>query len=248
MLKIDFHVHSNLSLDGRSTLRQLALAAKKRGLNAIVICDHNLYALQNMQQIEDVYLIPGIEISSHEGHILALFCKSNLDLDALCQGGLPRAATVIAAIHSHDGLAVAAHPFAKAPNDLLLNNVDIIETINARATFKNKEANRQATAYALSNKLPQLAGSDAHSAAEIGNAYTQIDIELNPNHAAADMLAQIRAALLAGHSRPILSKTTKHYLKGLSQFRMAWRRKRLKSIIKALVYLIYSILLDIIKR
>ncbi len=248
MLKIDFHVHSNLSPDGRSSIEQLALAAKRRGLDAIAICDHNLYALQNLQQIEGIYLIPGIEISSHEGHILALFCKDQLDLDSLCAAGLPRATTVLAAIAKQGGLAVAAHPFARSPNNLLLENVDIIETINARATFKNKAANQQAIAYALSKNLMQLAGSDAHSAAEIGNAYCLIDIEQRPNMPASELLDQIKSAILAGHCQPILDSNTKHYLKGLSQLQMAKRRKNLKSLIKALAYLIYSILLDIFKR
>jgi predicted metal-dependent phosphoesterase TrpH len=42
---IDFHVHTDRSPDGRSSLKAIAAAAKKRGLDAIAVADHDLFTV-----------------------------------------------------------------------------------------------------------------------------------------------------------------------------------------------------------
>ncbi|MBU0979341.1 MAG: PHP domain-containing protein [Nanoarchaeota archaeon] len=80
---IDLHLHTTAS-DGRLTPKQLVEAAKKRGLKAIAITDHDTVdgvqeALDNAEGIE---VIPGIEISCYEKgypevHILGYFIDHN---------------------------------------------------------------------------------------------------------------------------------------------------------------------------
>ena len=107
-LLADLHVHSRSSLDGRSSVEALIETAKARGLSAITVSDHDLCT--PLPDCKDLFLIPGVEITSANGHILGLFLDAPIDFAAL--GKFPPPAQAIAAIHASGGLAVLAHPFA----------------------------------------------------------------------------------------------------------------------------------------
>lgn len=70
-LLADLHVHSRASLDGRSSVEALIETAKARGLSAITVSDHDLCT--PLPKVQDLLLIPGVEITSANGHILGLF-------------------------------------------------------------------------------------------------------------------------------------------------------------------------------
>ena len=40
-LRLDLHIHSERSPDGRMSLPQIAAAARARGLQGVAICDHD---------------------------------------------------------------------------------------------------------------------------------------------------------------------------------------------------------------
>src|SRR5579864_9474354 len=104
----DLHMHTRYS-DGRPTVRALLdHIARRTRLQVIAITDHDTIegalearALQARYPFE---VVVGEEISSREGHILALFLRQHV------APGMSAAET-IAAIHEHGGLAIAAHPF-----------------------------------------------------------------------------------------------------------------------------------------
>lgn len=114
-LAIDIHVHTIASFDGTSNMESLILSAVERGLDAIAITDHDHFdevyiAQQAVERLQregrippDFLVIPGQEISSREGHILALFTRYAIP------AGLPATQT-IAEIHRQGGLAIAPHP------------------------------------------------------------------------------------------------------------------------------------------
>lgn len=76
-LLADLHVHSRASADGRSSIEALIEAAKARGLAAITVSDHDLCT--PLPESPDVLLIPGVEITSANGHILGLFLERPID-------------------------------------------------------------------------------------------------------------------------------------------------------------------------
>ncbi|MCP4107332.1 MAG: hypothetical protein GY749_17610 [Desulfobacteraceae bacterium] len=106
-----------------------------------------------------VIFVPGVEVSSSDGHILAYGVEQDIPL------GLSAEET-ISTIHEAGGIAVAAHPFNLA---LSLNrrifdlDLDGIEVFNYRCT-----GNRKALSVACQLRLGLTAGSDAHSSVEIG--------------------------------------------------------------------------------
>ena len=107
-LLADLHVHSRASADGRSSVEALIEAARARSLAAITVSDHDLCT--PLPDSPDVLLIPGVEITSANGHILGLFLDRPIDFAAL--GRYPAPEKAIEAIHACGGLAVLAHPFA----------------------------------------------------------------------------------------------------------------------------------------
>ncbi|MCD6325872.1 PHP domain-containing protein, partial [Candidatus Bathyarchaeota archaeon] len=74
-LKIDFHVHTCYSGDCSTSLRDVISYSKKKGLDGVVITDHNTVEgalkLQKNSDNERI-IIPGIEVSTNAGHILGI--------------------------------------------------------------------------------------------------------------------------------------------------------------------------------
>ncbi len=115
-IALDIHVHTYQSFDGTSNIETLLLTANKKGFGAIAITDHDYFddahlALRTAARLkregrlpENFVVIPGMEISTRDGHILGLFLKSYIP------HGLSAEQT-IAVIHSQGGLAIAPHPF-----------------------------------------------------------------------------------------------------------------------------------------
>jgi len=243
--RVDLHVHTTISSDGRSTPVELAKAAAARGLDAIVLTDHDKNAQVEPEMIEGVWVLPGCECSTDTGHILGLLPDRPPDIESLCKNGLPSAADAITMFRDCNAVTVLAHPFqreTKYPDMPVTANssVDCIEISNARAYFKNAKANTQAAELAKTMGLPSIGGSDAHSAGEVGNAYTIIDAE--------DCSPQaLREALLAGCCKPVLVRNTPRRFKGLSQLRKAKLSGRPGRIIIGIAYICYCVLLDILK-
>ena len=134
-LLADLHVHSRASVDGRSSVQALIEAARARGLAAITVSDHDLCT--PLLERPDVLLIPGVEITSANGHILGLFLDRPIDFAAL--GRYPAPEKAIEAIHACGGLAVLAHPFAPvklSEDEISKLPFDAVETANARAMLK----------------------------------------------------------------------------------------------------------------
>lgn len=211
---VDLHVHTSASPDGRSPLEDVARAARRAGLDAVAITDHNL-CTPLPEALEGVLLIPGCEVSTKIGHITGLFLERPLeDL-----GRLPEPERAVEAIRAAGGLAVLAHPYQRpgAQPEAFAFPLDGIEAANARAALKVPDANARAAALAHSRGLPLVGGSDAHDAAEVGSALTVLEAETLS-------VPALRAALAAGGSGAVLRRNTSHFRKGLSQWTKARRQ------------------------
>lgn len=240
--RIDFHVHTDASPDGLTTLAEQAAAAKAAGLDAIAVTDHNL-CTPVPRELNGVLMIPGCEVSTRGGHILGLFLEEPLDLDGLRRDGLPTGEAAVAEIHRRGGIAVLAHPYEKPGADPkgLEFRPDGVETVNARACFKVGDANEKAAALAEAWGLPATGGSDGHSKHETGNAWTEAECaELS--------LPALKAAVLTGACKPVLLRETPRFRKGLSQFQRRKRQGGIKNLAVGVAYVVCCGLLDILRK
>ncbi|MCX8171654.1 MAG: CehA/McbA family metallohydrolase [Candidatus Bathyarchaeota archaeon] len=182
-LKFDLHVHTCYSGDSSITLEDLIVQIKAKGLNGVAVTDHDTVkgAVKAVKAIEAInggnksgrlMVIPGVEVSTKQGHILGINVKTPI------KPGLGVGETV-ERIHDAGGIAIAAHPQAFFKKGVGLNKkiisygLDAIEVINSLALpfgFSRDKCRN----FARECNLPQTAGSDSHIPEAIGLAYTVI--------------------------------------------------------------------------
>lgn len=190
-IKADLHVHTTYSQDSLITPKDLIYYAKKRGLNAVAVTDHNeLEGAYKIAKETDFLIIPGMEVSSNDGHIVAL------NVSEIIPRGLSAVETV-ERIHRAGGVAIACHPyvlFKGCLREKVCATFDAIEVINARAfPFKNSVKKAEEAAERL--KLSRVGGTDAHYGPQIGYGYTVIEAE----EANVEAIAK---AIVEGHCQP----------------------------------------------
>ncbi len=194
----DLHIHTTAS-DGFATVEQVLDHIARLGvLSVVAITDHDVldaslwaYSQRTRYPFD---IIPGVEVSSADGHVLALWVTQPI------AAGVSLAETV-AAIHQQQGVAILPHPFemtvcAHAVLRYLLQpelvreaEVDAIEVYNAGTLTPGSNALARWLAARL--KLPITGGSDGHSLKAIGRGVTRF-----PGSTAADF----RAALMRGET------------------------------------------------
>ena len=187
-MKLDLHVHTDRSRDGRTRFDELVPNIRRAGLDGLAITDHNILSKDTL---EEALFIPGIEISSREGHIIGLGIPTPI----------PRGLTAdetIRQIHQHGGVAIVAHPydlFRSAINPELLTTMpDAIEVINS-ASILHSITWKRAGKFAEKNGLPQTAGSDSHIPETIGKAFTTIECD-------GRTVASVLTAIKKGFTKP----------------------------------------------
>ncbi|MCQ2420324.1 MAG: CehA/McbA family metallohydrolase [Clostridia bacterium] len=237
IVKADLHIHSNGSADGCSTLSALISAAQAKGLNAIAICDHDRQTV--LPEQSPILLIPGIEITAKEGHVLGLFLEKNIALDAL--GKTPSVAAAVSAIHTAGGIVVLAHPFApqKLPEaDLQKLHMDAIEIVNARAALKHG-ANARAAALAETMGLAVTGASDAHCAKEVGGGWTEFEVS-------DCSLSALRTALLEKKTTAVLGHPCRWCYKARSRMKKRCLEHGFIGFLRTLPYALGCIARDIL--
>ena len=182
-LRIDLHVHSFFYADGVSSPEDLITAARAAGLHGFAITDHNTceavdYMISHGlmradgQPVDGFLVIPGIEVTTADGHLLCLGCRLPSSLK-----GRP-AVEVCRLAHAAGGIAIAPHPYDLFRAGIRESVLDVLpldglEVFNAATTLKRH--NRKAYDYALRRGLPMTAGSDAHHAGAVGVACTIVE-------------------------------------------------------------------------
>ena len=175
---MDSHIHSEYSPDSKAKLKDIFQKAKSENIDIIAISDHNTVegskVACELTKNDDLLVIPSIEISSIEGHILGFGCEEHIKRDL-------NAAETIDLIHDQGGLAIIPHPYCFYRHGLLCKadyrdlKIDAIETRNAR--FIIGYCNRKAKKLSVKENLPELGASDAHYYKFVGDCYSKIDCE-----------------------------------------------------------------------
>ena len=169
-MQIDFHTHTSASKDSLTSPADLILAARCRGLDRVVVTDHNTIAgALAAHDLDPELVIVGEEILTTRGEILAAFVTEEIPSRLSPQETIRR-------LRDQGAFISVSHPFdswrsgAWKLDDLLeiAPLVDAIEIFNARCMSPG--ANLKAQEFAIEHNLPGTAGSDAHAAFELGAA------------------------------------------------------------------------------
>ena len=190
MISVDLHVHTCYSYDSATRLADVVSGCNRAGVDCVAITDHNtITGALKLRDSGGIRVIVGEEISTTAGELLGLFLTEPIPR------GLPALAT-IDLVHAQGGLVCIPHPLGRKPfspksdmgsvqngryvpsarvtrasrllTEEVIGGVDMMEVINSRTQFS--------TTWAATRRLAELsrlsvtAGSDAHTATEIGHA------------------------------------------------------------------------------
>lgn len=193
----DLHIHTIYSYDGTASVPAVLRRAKQIGLDVIAITDHDerTGALKALELAPDYGLevIPGIEVTTAEGDLLALNITENIPR------GLPLIETVLK-VRELGGFCIAPHPTAGGMGMRSLSaysilkairNPDVAQTLIAIETYNATVIDRMSNHYAhlLANRLDiaRTASSDAHVLEAIGLGATEFD-----GHTTKDLIIALR--------------------------------------------------------
>ena len=164
-MRFDLHIHSNYS-DGKADVKEIIKAAKRRGLDGIALTDHDttrgISAARKYihEQKIDLVLIPGVEVSTSEGHLLVLGVEEPPQRKRSPE-------ETIEAAHDMGGITDVPHPYHPFRHALgRIPDADAVEVYNSKHLFGL--ANGRARIEARRRGIPMVAGSDSHFAETVG--------------------------------------------------------------------------------
>jgi predicted metal-dependent phosphoesterase TrpH len=194
VLRVDMHVHTSRSFDSLNQPERILQAARERGIDRIVITDHNeIEGARLLQRMDPERILVGEEVKTREGvDIIGIF------LQELIPKGTPARETC-ERIREQGGAVYLPHPFDTKRSGgsrllpELVDLLDVIEVHNARCW--TRATNRRAEEWAGANGKLFGAGSDAHTIAEIGRGYVEVP-PFTPDR--DGFLTALRAGRIAG--------------------------------------------------
>jgi predicted metal-dependent phosphoesterase TrpH len=207
VLSVELHAHSSSSYDGRDSVDLLLEQAEAVGLDALAVTDHDEIdaSLEAAAAAREYGLvgIPGLEVSSAAGHVLAL------GVEKLVPAGLPFDET-LDRIRDRGGIAVLPHPFQSSRHGVAphvsrdqLRQADALEVYNSR--LLTGRANRRAERFAETHGVPMTAGSDAHIAEMVGQAVTEVDAYHRSAEGILDAITEGRTTVVGKRTPWVIS-------------------------------------------
>ena len=193
-MRIDFHVHSNYSRDGLSSLEDIIAACQVNGLDKIALTDHNtIRGALALRALAPELVIVGEEVRTTAGEFLALFVEEEVPAGLEPEEALRR-------LRQQGAVVGVSHPLDRLRREAMglentlrfIEQLDFVEIYNSRCLFAAD--NRRAAQLAQAHNLPGSAGSDAHNAGHIGRAY----VEMEPFTDRATFLESLRRGKIIG--------------------------------------------------
>jgi predicted metal-dependent phosphoesterase TrpH len=193
----DLHLHTIYSYDGTASLSAVLNRAKQLGLDVIAITDHDEIrgALKALELAPNygMEVIPGIEITTADGDLLAFFITEKVD------AGLSLIETVLR-VRELGGVCVAPHPMAGGMGMKSLSGRTILKALRNpqvadtligievyNATALDRISNHYASILASRLNIAKTGSSDAHIIDTIGFGVTEFE-----GHTAADLLSALK--------------------------------------------------------
>jgi len=182
MGRADLQLHSDLG-DGLSSIDEILDSAERAGLDVIALTDHDdirgAFALRELaaQRSSPVSIVPGVEVTTRSGHLLALWIEEEIPM--FCS-----LADALSLIHKAGGLAIVPHPLsyltfsigegalrqlAEYGDDTRM--VDAIELRNPSYAGRVR-ASRAMWLNTHVLRIAETGSSDAHHAALVGTCWT----------------------------------------------------------------------------
>lgn len=216
MLTVEFHCHTRYSKDSLVRPVDLVENCRRKGIDRVVITDHNDTAgALEAHSLDPQRVIIGEEIMTTRGELLAIFVKERLPsgLDPL---------EALSRLREQGAFISVSHPFDATRNGswqldhlvAISAYVDAIEVFNSRCLAP--QANKLAQDFAAQHQLNGTVGSDAHTLRELGRA-----VLILPEFHDADSL---RRAMPLAQSQTRLSSPFIHFTSRWA----VWRKKSLK--------------------
>lgn len=182
--KVDFHCHSDASPDSLVKPKELIAAARAKGIDRLVVTDHNtIRGALRCKELDPELIIVGEEVQTSKSELLASFVTKEIPRDLEPKEAIKR-------LRDQGAFISVSHPFDPHRgwqiNDLLeiIDLVDAIEVFNARCN--RAEWNLQALELAGKQGKPGTTGSDSHTMIEIGKAGIRV-----PAFSTADELKDV---------------------------------------------------------
>lgn len=178
MFTVDLHTHTRFFHwdRGQATrydplgARLLGAVARWRDIDAVALTNHDYYRPYDC--VDPVVPLPGIEISSTDGHVLVV----GEDPPSDTAPGTLTPAEVADVAHDRGCAAILAHPYRDSTVAESGAALDAVE-INGKHPRRRAKVER----LAADLDLPLVGGSDAHFPVEVGRAHTAIEAdELTP--------------------------------------------------------------------
>ncbi len=181
-MKIDLHLHTEASFDCVVPLPELLERLVATGIHVQAVTDHNeIWGAQKLQALaaerrkthpETPQIIVGEEVSILEGEMIGLFLSEKIPRDLSPEKTVSR-------IRTQGGLVLLPHRFDPLKKKRLkpealkrvAGDVDLVESFNAR--ISRPHWNRAGAAWADAHGLPKSGGSDAHTLADVGDAWVE---------------------------------------------------------------------------
>lgn len=180
---VDLHIHTfPASQCSSATADEMIQEAKRIGLDAVCITDHNYVwdntGIEALREKYDILILRGNEITTDQGDMLVFGMYKDIH-------GIIKLENLKKEVLKADGFMIVAHPFRgflvfgagqlgltaeKARTRALFQFVDAIEVLNGKVT---ENENKLAAEVAAGLKLPATGGSDAHEVYEVGKYATR---------------------------------------------------------------------------
>lgn len=181
MLKVDFHCHTIFSKDSLTRPPDLVDVCRRKGLDRVVVTDHNTIAgAQAAHSLDPELVIVGEEILTTRGEILAAYVTEEVPAYLSPKETIKR-------LKDQGAFISVSHPFDRFRKgaweevDLLeiIPDVDAVEVFNSRCI--DPRFNEYAKAFAEKHNIPGTVGSDAHAGFELAKSFLLLDPFTGPD-------------------------------------------------------------------